>query len=87
MRQEKPNAVSDRIFIRLEQPKAQAGGLILTEEPVRTIGIVESVGPLVHSVQAGDKVLFHVFDELPTYDKDVVVIRENSLLGRFKAVE
>jgi hypothetical protein len=38
----------------------------------------------VKSVKVGDKVLFHVWDELPTYDPDVVVVRENSLLGVFE---
>lgn len=28
--------------------------------------------------------LFHLFDELPTYDKEIVVVRENSLLGVFE---
>lgn len=79
-------AVLDRVFIRLEQKEKTASGLILVEsiETPRTIGIVESVGPDVESVQLGDKVLFHVFDELPTYDPDVVVVRENSILGIFE---
>lgn len=80
-------AVMDRVFIRL-QPKEAAtkGGIFLTEdhEAERTIGIVESVGPEVKSVKPGNKVLFHVFDELPSYDSDVVVVREKSLLGVFE---
>lgn len=84
---EKPCAISDRIFIRLEAPQKSLSGLILTNNPERTMGIVESVGPLVTAVQPGDKVLFHVFDELPTYDPDVVVIRQNSLLGRFEPIQ
>ncbi len=80
---QKPQAVSDRLFIRLDAPKT---GKIITinSYPNRTIGTVESVGPLVRSAQVGDRVIFHVFDELPTYDENVVVIRENSLLGRFE---
>ncbi len=81
----KPTAVMDRVFIRLEQETASPGGLILTAAPgERTIGIVESVGPLVTCVRPGERVLFHAFDELPTYDESVVVVRQNSILGIFK---
>ena len=80
-------AVSDRVFIRLD-PKAAAtsGGIVFTDDsvPERTIGTVESAGPLVCCVKPGDRVLFHVFDELPTYDPDVVVVRQNSILGVFE---
>ena len=77
-----PKAVSDRLFVRLDKPDTS---LILTNNiNRRTIGTVISTGPLVTSVKTGDKVLFHIFDDLPTYDPDVVVIRENSLLGRFE---
>jgi co-chaperonin GroES (HSP10) len=77
------NAIMDRVFIRLEQLATSKGGIILPETSIneRNIGIVESVGEDVTSVKVGDKVLFHVFDDLPTYDPDVVVVRENSLLG------
>lgn len=76
-------AVMDRIFIRLEKEKKTSGGIILAEtiETPRTVGIVESVGDEVTSVKVGDKVLFHVWDDLPTYDPDVVVVRESSILG------
>lgn len=76
----------DRVFIRLDKEETTKGGIILAEtiENPRTIGIVESVGEEVKSVKVGEKVLFHVFDELPTYDPDVVVVRENSILGVFE---
>lgn len=76
----------DRVFIRLEAEKTTKGGIILTDsvDNPRTVGVVEGVGPEVKSVNVGDKVLFHVFDELPTYDKDVVVVRENSILGIYE---
>lgn len=79
-------AVMDRVFIRLEAEKTTKGGIILTDsvDNPRTVGVVEGVGPEVKSVNIGDKVLFHVFDELPTYDKDVVVVRENSILGIYE---
>lgn len=77
-------AVMDRVFVRLTPVEKQtSGGIILTDdfEQPRTIGTVESIGPQVTGVAPGDKVLFHVFDELPTYDPNVVVVRENSILG------
>ena len=80
-------AVMDRVFIRLEKKEtATKGGIILTEtaEQDRTVGTVESIGDDVKSVKVGDRVLFHIWDELPTYDPDVVVVRENSLLGVFE---
>lgn len=79
-------AVMDRVFIRLEEEKTTKGGIIMVEsvDNPRTIGVVESIGSDVKCVNVGDKVLFHVFDELPTYDKDVVVVRENSILGVFE---
>jgi len=81
---QKPIAVMDRVFIRLDTKKQSPGGLILTNDAgTRTIGIVESVGPAVTCVKPGDRVLFHCFDELPTYDEDVVVVRQNSILGIF----
>ena len=80
------SAIMDRVFIRLEKEETTKGGIILADtiENPRNIGIVESIGEKVTSVKVGDKVLFHDFDELPTYDPDVVVVRENSLLGVFE---
>lgn len=77
-------AIMDRVFVKLEEPE-KVGGIILTEDVTnpRTIGRVVSVGERVKSVKLGDKVLFHVFDELPTPDKDIVVVREYSILGVF----
>lgn len=75
--------VSDRIFVRLEPDNAAQGGIIIPDDyhRSRNRGQVESTGPLVTSVKTGDKVLFHMFDELPTPDPDIVVVRENSILG------
>ena len=81
------NAVADRIFIRLApDTTATSGGIILVDDyhHTRNIGIVESVGSSVVSVKVGDKVLFHAFDELPTPDSDLVVVRENSILGVYE---
>ena len=79
--------IKDRIFIRLEPDKETTeGGIIIVEDyhKNRNIGIIEEIGPDVCSVQKGEKVLFYPFDELPTYDSDIVVVRENSILGVYE---
>ena len=79
--------IKDRIFIRLEPDKETTeGGIIIVDDyhKNRNIGTIEEIGPNVRSVQKGNKVLFYPFDELPTYDPNVVVVRENSILGVFE---
>ena len=78
--------IMDRVLVRLDEDKAQtSGGVLLTDntDKKRTTGVVKSIGEQVKSVKVGDRVLFHVFDELPTLDNDLVVVRERSLLGIF----
>ena len=80
-------AIGDRVFIRLEDKETEtSGGILLpeTQEKPQTIGFVESTGKDVKSVKTGDKVLFHIFDELPSYEPKVVVVRESSILGVFE---
>ena len=80
-------AVTDRVFIRLPpEEETSEGGIIISHDGPneRTVGRVISVGNKVKSVKVGDKVLFHIFDDLPSPDKDVVVVRENSILGVFE---
>jgi co-chaperonin GroES (HSP10) len=80
----KIKAIADRIFVRLEPVKDMTPGgvLVLSDIPEpRTVGTVESVGEQVKNVKPGDRVLFHVFDELETPETDVVAVRENSILG------
>ena len=80
-------AISDRIFIRLKpENTATSGGIILVDEyhHSENTGVVESIGSLVTSVKVGDKVLFHRFDDLPTHDADLVVVKENSILGVYE---
>ncbi len=76
-------AIGDRVFVRLGEESKSPAGILLPDnaERPRTTGVVESVGSDVRLVKAGDKVLFHVFDELPSPDADVVVVRESSILG------
>lgn len=76
-------AVTDRVLIRLENKEKQKGGVLLPDgfEKTRTVGTVLSIGPKVHAVNVGQRVMFHVFDELPTIEPDVVAVREGSLLA------
>ncbi len=80
--------VTDRVAIRLEPKEERTkGGIIVADtiEKPRTTGIVEGIGPNVRAdIKIGDRVLFHCFDELPTYDPDVVMVRDMSLLGVFE---
>ena len=81
----KLSAIMDRVIIRLEETEKETeGGVLLTDEEIKpkTIGIVQSIGKNVSSVCVGDKVFFHAFDELPTLEKGIVVVRERSLLGK-----
>ena len=80
-------ALMDRVFVRLPPMQEKTdGGVIICDEiyKCRTTGEVVSVGEEVKSVKVGDKILFHVFDELPTLEKDVVAVRESSILGVFE---
>ena len=78
-------AIEDRVFIKLDEIE-QPQGLILRDDVrnPRNTGVVVSVGPLVKAVKEGEHVLFHVFDDLPTPDKDIVVVREMSILGVYE---
>jgi len=76
-------AIGDRVFVRLSPPENTSHLIIDNPADLRTIGTVESIGNRVTAVKVGDKILFHIFDELPSADKDVVVLRENSILGVF----
>ncbi len=77
----KMKAVMDRVLIRLSEEKE--GNILMPESFKRpkTVGFVVATGPEVRSVRNGQKVMFHAFDELPTVEKDVVAVRENSLIA------
>ena len=76
-------AISDRIIVRLaEREKSK---ILLKEEKYYTDrGVVESVGERVSGIKVGDKVIFHLFDELPLPEDGLVVIRQKSLLGMWE---
>ena len=73
-------AIMDRVIVQLDADKASST-ILNMEEKHRNRGVVLSVGESVHGVKIGDEIVFHRFDELPLAQKDVVVVREKSILG------
>jgi chaperonin GroES len=79
--------VMDRVFVRLDEEKQRTAGGILTMTDYhhrRNSGVVVGVGPEVKSVRVGERVLFHKFDDLPSACSEIVVVRENSILGVYE---
>jgi len=76
-------AIADRVLLELDEKPEQQHGILLPDnfQTVKTVGKVLSVGKKVSSVNIGDVVLFHAFDELPTLKKDIVAVRESSILA------
>ena len=73
-------AIKDRIIVRLNESEERI--LLLPYLPkVKNIGRVEQIGAEVDSVKVGDKVVFHPYDEIPLPEKNLVIIREKSLLA------
>lgn len=73
-------AIMDRVIVQLCDEKTPS--VILTaEDKPRCMGTVISIGNAVSSVKIGDKIVFHVFDELPLNGKNIVAVREKSILG------
>ena len=64
-------AIADRIIVRLDAAETSAV-------------IVESTGPSVIGVHTGDHIVFHRFDELELPQKDLVVIKESSVLAKYE---
>ena len=73
-------AIMDRVIVQLSADKSSSA-ILNTEEKHRNRGVVLSVGESVHGVKVGDEIIFHRFDELPLAQKDIVVVREKSILG------
>ena len=73
-------AIMDRVIVRLCHTNDKSP-LICAENRYRNRGVVLSVGPEVFGVKVGDEIIFHYFDDLPLAQKDVVAVREKSILG------
>ena len=76
-------AISDRIIVK---PIRQSDSCVLLDKDLTytNVGIVQSIGDKVSGVKIGDKILFHLFDELPLPEDGLVVIRQKSLLGMWE---
>lgn len=72
--------ILDRIFVEVEEPK-QGAIITLEDDSEVKIGKVVAKGCDVRNVRVGDKVLFFKWDDLPTPDKKITVIREKFVLG------
>ncbi len=70
----------DRVIVRLCSTNDKSS-LIYDEKRYRNRGVVLSVGPEVSGIKVGDEIIFHYFDDLPLEQKDIVAVREKSVLG------
>jgi co-chaperonin GroES (HSP10) len=77
-------AIADRIIVRPDS--ADESKILLPDsENIHTNkGEVLSVGPLVTSIKIGDHIVFHPFDELVLPEKNLVAVREKSVLAIYK---
>lgn len=76
-------AISDRIIVRLKNRQNET--ILFEDDKAYTnVGVVESVGEKVVGIKIGDEIVFHRFDELPLPEKNLVVIRQKSLLGLYE---
>ena len=73
-------AIKDRVIVRLSD-SPQSGQLISLQDNLRDRGIIIDIGAAVKDLHIGDEVVFHIFDELPLPEKNLVVVREKSILG------
>lgn len=78
---------NDRLLIlRDEQEKVSPGGIILPKDEIPTgTGIVMAIGPKVHDVEVGNRVIFKKLDghDFKIDGKDHVVLREFNIQGVF----
>lgn len=74
-------AVADRIIVKLDESAQSALIMPDAEFNTRNSGVVLSVGDRVSLVRPGDRIVFHLFDELPLPEEGLAAIREKSVLG------
>lgn len=72
--------ILDRIFVEVEEQK-QGAIITLEDDNEVKVGKVISKGCDVRNVKVGDRVIFFKWDDLPTPDKNITVIREKFVLG------
>lgn len=76
-------AIKDRIIIKLDE-SVKNTIICVNDNAYRNSGVVLDIGEQVKSVDIGDHIIFHLFDELELPETDLVVIREKSVLAKFE---
>lgn len=79
-------AITDRIIVQLSD-YPQSSIIMSSAVLTHVHGTVLAVGNQVKDIKKGDEIIFHVFDELPLPEKNLVVIREKSVLGIIKKTQ
>ncbi len=77
-------AVNDRIIIKLDESDKSDFIICDNEQYEKNSGVVISVGENVKSVNKGDHIIFHLFDEIALPEDDLAVVREKSVLARLE---
>lgn len=77
--------LQDRVVALKEEPmKATKSGILLGEAQEKPdYAVVESVGPDVKSVKAGDKIVYKQYSttEVNTDEKDYIILKEEDVLA------
>ena len=76
-------AINDRIIIKIDDSKPKSSIIINEDFPRRESGVVLETGDKVTSVKKGDRIIFHIFDEI-SLGGDLAVVREKSVLDKFE---
>lgn len=75
-------AINDRILVKLDESKEPLIIEYYDDISRQNKGIVVSIGNKVKTVNIGDHIIFHLFDEIELSEKNLVVIREKSVLAK-----
>lgn len=74
-------AIKDRIIIKIDE-SGKKRSIVGLKEDYNNIGVVLSVGDMVKTVEAGEKIIFHMYDEIELPQKGLAVVREKSVLAK-----
>ncbi len=77
--------LSDRVVAKIEKPleKTKSGILLGEAKEKPAYAIVESVGPEVKSVKAGDKIVYKEYSttEIKMDDEEYIILKEEDILA------
>ncbi len=77
--------LSDRVVAKVEKPleKTKSGILLGEAKEKPAYAVVESVGPEVKSVKAGDKIVYKEYSttEIKMDDEDYLILKEEDILA------